>query len=103
MVEKRMPFMNFKIVNAKNKKMEFKKLLKYSISLHWGFNHSLSHRDIKQGFWKNQGNKIKDSGEAYEFNLFTDALTWIPSGMRTLQDFCFILNSNIKFNYLQAG
>ena len=29
-----MPFMNFKIVNAKNKKMEFKKLLKYSISIH---------------------------------------------------------------------
>ena len=37
--EKGMPFMNFKIVNAKNKKMEFKKLLKYSISIHWGFNH----------------------------------------------------------------
>ena len=26
--------LNFKIVNAKNKKMEFKKLLKYSISIH---------------------------------------------------------------------
>ena len=24
---------------------------------------------------KNQGNKIKDSGEAYDFNLFTDVLT----------------------------
>ena len=89
-----MPLMNFEIINAKNIKMKFKKLLKYSISLHWGFNHSLSHRDIKQGFWKKPG---------HEFNLFTDALTWIPSGMRTLQDFCFILNSNIKFNYLQAG
>ena len=32
--EKGMPFMNFKIVNAKNKKMEFKKLLKYGISIH---------------------------------------------------------------------
>ena len=37
--ENGMPFTNFKIVNAKNKKMEFKKLLKYSISIHWGFNH----------------------------------------------------------------
>ena len=31
--------MNFKIVNAKNKKMEFKKLLKYGIPIHRGFNH----------------------------------------------------------------
>ena len=29
-----MPFMNFKIVNAKKIKMEFKKLLKYGISIH---------------------------------------------------------------------
>ena len=28
-----MPFMNFKIVNAKNIWMEFKKLLKYGISI----------------------------------------------------------------------
>ena len=28
-----MPFMNFKIVNAKNIWMEFKKLLKYGISM----------------------------------------------------------------------
>ena len=41
---------------------------------------------------KSQGNKIKDSGEAYDFNLFPDVLTWFQSGMRTLQDFCFILN-----------
>ena len=34
MDEKRMPFMNFKIENAKNFKMEFKKLLGYSISIH---------------------------------------------------------------------
>ena len=31
--------MNFKIVNAKNIKMGFKKLLKYGISIHRGFNH----------------------------------------------------------------
>ena len=29
-----MPFMNFKIVNAKNLKIEFEKLLKYGISIH---------------------------------------------------------------------
>ena len=29
-----MPFMNFKIVNAKNLKVEFEKLLKYGISIH---------------------------------------------------------------------
>ena len=29
-----MPFMKFKIVNAKNLKMELKKLLKYGISIH---------------------------------------------------------------------
>ena len=35
MDEKRMPFMNFKIVNVKNLKMELKKkLLKYGISIH---------------------------------------------------------------------
>ena len=34
MDEKRMQFMNFKIENAKNLKMEFKKLLRYSISTH---------------------------------------------------------------------
>ena len=35
-----MPFMNFKIVNAKNLKMEFKKkLLKYGISIHRDFDH----------------------------------------------------------------
>ena len=62
-----MPFMNFKIVNAKNIWMEFKKLLKYGISM-WHIyvaylcgismwhiyvanmaypNHWLSHREIK--------------------------------------------------------
>ena len=44
--------MNFKIVNVKNVKMEFKKLLKYGTSIHWGFNHSLPHRDIKEALWK---------------------------------------------------
>ena len=34
MDEKRMPFKNFKIENAKNLKIEFKKLLRYSISIH---------------------------------------------------------------------
>ena len=47
-----MPFMNFRIVNAKNLKMEFKeKLLKYGISIHWDFNHQLAHR-YKRGFEK---------------------------------------------------
>ena len=51
-----MPFMNFKIVNAKNLKMEFKeKLLKYGISIHWDFNHQLAHRDIKEAWRKNPG------------------------------------------------
>ena len=37
---KGMPFINFKIVNAKNSKMELKKKrLKYGISIHWDFNH----------------------------------------------------------------
>ena len=34
MDEKGMPFMNFKIENAKNLKMEFKKILRFSISIH---------------------------------------------------------------------
>ena len=32
--EKGMPFMNYKMVNAKNLKMELKKLPKYGISIH---------------------------------------------------------------------
>ena len=35
-----MPFMNFKIVNTKKKRKNLKKLLKYGISIHQGFNHS---------------------------------------------------------------
>ena len=58
--------MNFKIVNAKNKKMEFKKLIKYSISINYIKNRVSG---------KNQGNEIKDSGEAYDFSLFTDVQT----------------------------
>ena len=52
-----MPFMNFIILNAKNIEMEFKKLLKYGITIHWGFNYKLSwsHRDIKWGLWKKPG------------------------------------------------
>ena len=34
-----MPFINFKIENAKKIKMEFKKLLKYCIPIHWDLNH----------------------------------------------------------------
>ena len=34
MDEKRMPAMNFKIENAKNFEMEFKKLLRYIIYIH---------------------------------------------------------------------
>ena len=51
------------------------------ISWHW---------DIKEALWKNQSSKIKDSGEAYGINLFTDVLTWIQSGKRTLQHIFFI-------------
>ena len=39
MHEKRMPFMNFKMVNAKNLMIEFKKILNYGISIHRDFNH----------------------------------------------------------------
>ena len=45
---------------------------------------------------KNQGSEIKDSGEAYHFNLFTNVFTLIQSGMNTLQDFCFILKHKIQ-------
>ena len=34
-----MPFMNFKMEDAKNLKMELKKQLIYGISIHWDFNH----------------------------------------------------------------
>ena len=66
------------------------------------------HTEIWKGLCeKNQDNKIKDSGEAYDINWFTDVLTWFQSGKRAgLQHFRFIfshLNQNIKFNYLQAG
>ena len=46
-----------------------KKLLKYDVSIHWDFDHCLAHRDIKEALRKkNQGNKIKDSGEANNIN-----------------------------------
>ena len=41
---------------------------------------------------KDQGNKIKDSGEAYDINLFTDVFTWIQSGKRILRHSCFIFS-----------
>ena len=47
-----MPFLNFKIVNAKNLKLNLKKLLKYGISVQWNFNYQLAHRDIKEALWK---------------------------------------------------
>ena len=44
-----MPFMSFKIVNAKKiKKIKFnkKKKLKYGVYIQWDFNNQLTHRDI---------------------------------------------------------
>ena len=43
-----MPFMNFKIVNAKNFKMQFKKTAKIWHIDSLRFNHWLAHRDIKE-------------------------------------------------------
>ena len=40
-----MLFMNFKCQKLKD---EFKKLLKYGISTHLGFNHSLTYTDIQE-------------------------------------------------------
>ena len=45
-----------------------KKLLKYGISIDWDFNHQLAHTDLIEILWKNHGNKIKESGEAYDIN-----------------------------------
>ena len=51
--EKGMPFINFKIINAKKiKDGILKKLLRYGISIHWDFNHKLAHRDVKEALWK---------------------------------------------------
>ena len=60
--------MNFEIVNAKNLKDGiFEKLVKYGISLR--FQSLASIQRYKRGFvGKKQGNKIKDSGEAYDTN-----------------------------------
>ena len=62
-----MPFINFEIVNAKNIKMEFKKQLKYGISIHWGFNLFFFFNRVCE---QNQGNKIKDSGEAWFWPVY---------------------------------
>ena len=70
MDEKRVPIMNFKIVNAKNFKMDL--FIIYSLR----FNSLAGTQRYKRPFVKKtQSNKIKDSGEAYDFNLFTDVLT----------------------------
>ena len=47
------------------------------------------HTEIWKGLCeKNQDNKIKDSGEAYDINWFTDVLTWFQSAKRAgLQHF----------------
>ena len=70
--EKGMPVKNFKIANAKNLTMELKKKttkLRYIYSLRF---YSLAGTQrYKRTLWKkkrNQGNKIKDSGEAYDIN-----------------------------------
>ena len=53
--------MDFKIENAKNLKMEFKRLLKHGISVHRDFiyffyiYHWLAHRDIKEALRKRPG------------------------------------------------
>ena len=65
--------MNFKIVNAKNLKIEFEKLLKNMVYLFTDiFIISSGKQRYKRGFvkkkTKKQGNKIKDSGEAYDIN-----------------------------------
>ena len=47
-----MLFMNFKCQKLKD---EFKKLLKYGISTHLGFNHYLTYTDIQEALWKKPG------------------------------------------------
>ena len=44
--------MNFKIVNVKNSKMEFKKQLKYGLSTQWDAYNKLTQRDIIEALWK---------------------------------------------------
>ena len=68
-----MPVKNFKIANATNLTMELKKKttkLRYIYSLRF---YSLAGTQrYKRTLWKkkkrNQGNKIEDSGEAYDTN-----------------------------------
>ena len=57
MGEKRMPFTNFKIVNAKKLGDGFKKTDKiwHNLYIHWELNHWLAHRDVKEALWKRQG------------------------------------------------
>ena len=63
MDEKRMPFMNFKIVNAKNFKMDL--FIIYSTRFYSLAGTQIYKRPIVK---KTQSNKIKDSGEAYDIN-----------------------------------
>ena len=43
------------ILNARNLKMNLKKLLKYGISTHLGFNHYLTYTEIQEALWKKPG------------------------------------------------
>ena len=63
MDEKRMPFMNFKIVNAKNFKMDL--FIIYSMRF---YSLAGTQRYKRPFVKKTQSNKIKDSGEAYDIN-----------------------------------
>ena len=63
MDEKRTPFMNFKIVNAKNFKMDL--FIIYSTRF---YSLAGTQRYKRPFVKKTQSNKIKDSGEAYDIN-----------------------------------
>ena len=64
-----MPFMNFKIVNAKNLKMEFKKTTKIWHMYSLRFSSLGATQRYKRSFVKkNQGNQTKESGVAYAMN-----------------------------------
>ena len=39
----------------KSQRWNLKRLLKYSISIHWDFNNFPAHRDITEALWKIQG------------------------------------------------
>ena len=66
MDEKRMPFLNLKTVNAKN--MQFKKTAKIWHIYSLRFLSLAGTQRYKRDSEKDQGNKIKDSGGAYDIN-----------------------------------